>query len=614
MPVPFPSSRPLVVFILTFAALAAFGPPAQAAPPRIEAPAPLDELLRRHLPLDSPQNEIGREALRRRLDREGRRLLATEGYFDARIELVVDGSGTDDPDGLVLRIRPGPRATIHEARIHIDGPLPEARRRALQEAWSLKPGQPFRQADWTKAKEQLLLPLLENGFPAARITHSEAAVDADSGHVTLTVTVHSGPLHRFGALLIDGLQRYRPELVARYADRIEHDKPYAEDALHDLQNRLENTPYFSSVLVRLNTEAAVPLSGGLSGEIADTTSGAAPTDNAPASIAPAGNGDGELIAPVAVQLRERQPYQLGLGGGISSNTGGRVEASYRNADFFRRAWQLHSGVRLEQLKQTAYADIFLPPAADQSNYAVGVLLEQSDIQNLELQTRAFGLTRNRRQGSIDAGLNLGYIEERQRPQGMSSDRTRALTLNATWTWQPFRGQFERSAGHSSQIQIGGSIRPVSTQNFVRLYGRHQHTLALGRNNTLGLRAEGGLILAPSRRGIPQSFLFRAGGTQSVRGYSYQSLGVESAGGAVLGGRYLGILSAEFTHWIDGGPWGIAAFADGGNAADTRRALRLKTGYGLGARWRSPAGPIGVDLAYGEATGKWHLHFALALPF
>lgn len=575
--------RRLAALVLALAALNGFGPPALAAPPRIEAPEPLDELLRRHLQLDAPRDEAEREALRNRLSQEGSQLLATEGYFDARIELTGESL-----EHLALRVVPGARATIHENRIQIDGPLPEARRQALQQGWTLKPGQPFRQADWTQAKERLLLALLEKGFPGARIAHSQADVDADSGRVALEVTVHSGPLYRFGELRIDGLERYRPELVARYNARIKPGRPYEEDALHDLQNRLESTPYFNSVLVRLATEAAVPAADAAAGD--------------------------DLVAPVAVQLRERQPYQVGLGGGISSNTGARVEASYRSADLFRQAWQFHSGIRLEQLKQTAYADIFLPPAADQSNYAFGVLVERSDIQNLELETQSVGVTRSRRQGSIDLGLNLGYLEEKQTPQHMDSERTRALTLNATWTWQPFRGQFDRSEGHSSQVQIGGSIKPVSTQNFIRLYGRHQHTLAVGRDNTLSLRAEGGLILAPSSDGIPQNFLFRAGGTQSVRGYSYQSLGVRETGGAVLGGRYLTTLSAEFTHWIAGGPWGVAAFVDHGDAGDDRRTFKLKTGYGLGARWRSPAGPLGIDLAYGQATGNWHLHFALALPF
>ena len=50
------------------------------------------------------------------------------------------------------------------------------------------------------------------------------------------------------------------------------------------------------------------------------------------------------------------------------------------------------------------------------------------------------------------------------------------------------------------------------------------------------------------------------------------------------------------------------------AADTARNLDLAIGYGFGARWRSPAGPIGLDRARGQRTGDLHIHFALAIPF
>ena len=45
--------------------------------------------------------------------------------------------------------------------------------------------------------------------------------------------------------------------------------------------------------------------------------------------------------------------------------------------------------------------------------------------------------------------------------------------------------------------------------------------------------ESSVIRSPSRFGIPQEYLFRAGGIQSVRGYPFQSLGVQE-GSAVVG--------------------------------------------------------------------------------
>ena len=141
---------------------------------------------------------------------------------------------------------------------------------------------------------------------------------------------------------------------------------------------------------------------------------------------------------------------------------------------------------------------------------------------------------------------------------------------------------------------------------------YTHLIPLGASDALLFRGELGVTFAPSAQGIPQDFLFRAGGSNSVRGYAYQSLGVKQ-GEATVGGRYLATISGEYTHWINP-TWGAAVFVDAGNAVDDRQAIDLAVGYGVGARWRSPAGPLGIDLAYGQREGKLRLDFSLAIPF
>ena len=39
-----------------------------------------------------------------------------------------------------------------------------------------------------------------------------------------------------------------------------------------------------------------------------------------------------------------------------------------------------------------------------------------------------------------------------------------------------------------------------------------------------------------------------------------------------------------------------------------------SGYGLGLRWKIPAGPLSLDAAHGEETGGVRLHFAVSLSF
>ncbi|WP_288127879.1 BamA/TamA family outer membrane protein, partial [Thiomonas sp.] len=72
-------------------------------------------------------------------------------------------------------------------------------------------------------------------------------------------------------------------------------------------------------------------------------------------------------------------------------------------------------------------------------------------------------------------------------------------------------------------------------------------------------------------------------------------------------------SVEAVHWITP-KWGASVFYDTGNAADSFGALKPVAGYGVGARWRSPAGIISVDLAYGQATQSLRLEFNAGVNF
>jgi translocation and assembly module TamA len=85
------------------------------------------------------------------------------------------------------------------------------------------------------------------------------------------------------------------------------------------------------------------------------------------------------------------------------------------------------------------------------------------------------------------------------------------------------------------------------------------------------------------------------------------------GDAIVGGRYLVVGSVEATWWFLG-DWGAATFVDAGDAFDDRSLFDLAVGYGVGARWRSPIGPFRADVAYGERTRSWRLHFSVGFSF
>lgn len=554
------------------------------------APGSVGELLARNLPLSEPDppDSAARATLERRLRKDAGELLATEGYFSPQLNLR-DGAG-----GLELHVDPGPRAQIGSVAIELRGPLAEDRRRQLLDGWTLPVAAAFRQADWDEAKQGLLRELMAVDHAQARLLSSQAEVDVDGARVALRLVYDAGPRYRYGELQIVGLQRYPAALVERYSEALRRGAAYRQQDLLEVQTALQNTPYFSSVSVEL---APAAKSGDLPAEQSSTD----PPD------------DAEQTVPVRIRLSERAPFHIALGAGASSNTGARVEGSFRSSDLFRRAWELSTGVRIEQLRQIAYADVFLPPDRAQRRDSVGAVIEKSDIQGLGIERVAFAASRVEQRGAFERHLGIGWQQERQSPQDATATTNRALSATVGWVWRHADDPRDASEGIVAQWQLGAAAKALlSDQNFLRSYFRYSQGIPLDAANSLLLRGEVGVTAAPSRQGIPQDFLFRAGGSNSVRGYDYQSLGVKQ-GGATLGGRYLLAVSAEYTHWIDS-QWGVALFADAGQAADDRQVLTLAPGYGVGARWKSPAGPLAVDLAWGQRDHSLHLHFSLAVPF
>lgn len=512
----------------------------------------------------------------RRLSGMSQEILATEGYFSPLLS-------HEDRDGaLVLRIDPGPRTRIASVDLAVDGPLPQETRDRLNSGWLLPVGQPYRQADWNAAKQHILSELLAEDYPQASLRDSRANIDAPRQAAHLSAHYDTGPRFRFGELEIEGLNRYSPTLIARYNQSVRPGDPYREQRLGTLIGHLQATPYFSSVKAVLDVDNATQ------------------------------EADGSMTAPVRLTVRERAAHRLSFGAGASSNTGARIETGYHTPNFANQAWELNSGLRLEQKQQTLYGDIFLPPDDRQRRHSVGAMVDASDIEGLKTSRYAFGAQSVQLRGSIEQRLSLSWQEEVRDPEGASRVTSRALVPNVQWTWRHVDNLLNPRRGTVAQIAIGGGATALlSGQNFLRLYGRWQYYLPIGQQDTLSLRAEGGQTFADSRLHIPQDYLFRTGGTGSVRGYAYQSLGVRE-GSATVGGRYLATGSAEYTHWFDE-HWGMASFVDAGQATDDWQQVRFAVGYGLGARWRSPAGPIGADLAWGQRTRELHLHFSLAIP-
>ena len=550
-------------------------------------PAPLgalvDEALARFT-IGPEADEADEERELRRAERAVLELLATEGYFEPTLRFEPDGNAR-----YRLIIELGRRTTVSALNLQFTGALNEPhfkeRAAALRAEWSLPIGAPFRSPQWETAKTQLLAAVQARDFAGAKLVDSAAKVNADDATAALTVEIDSGPAYTVGELQITGLERYEPTLVQRYnpfkvGDRFDRAK------MIEFQQVLEETPYFSSVLVSLQLDPAHP-------------------DN----------------APLRLVLRESRTKRFSVGVGVSSDTGAHLEVAYRQSLTFGRPYALQTGARIDNTGGFAYVDLLLPPKPNGARDSIGALVEDSDIEDLEVKRWSIGAARSRLRGTRAArhietklGVNFQH-EERKTPLDPVIELD---TLSTTYTWIRRYVDEIINPRSGNVIELEGTVGASGTQldkTFVSGYGRIAQYFPIGQRDVLIVRGELGAVVADTTNVVPNRFLFRTGGSTSVRGYDFESLGV-SQGGAIVGGRALTVASVEYVHWLQrwGGNWGIAGFVDVGDAADTFRDLDPAVGVGVGVRWRTLAGPLAVDVAYGEREKQFRVQFSVAIAF
>jgi translocation and assembly module TamA len=582
----------IAIILLLLPAYGWAAPAARHYEIQLTAPRNLLELLQGNLEIyrwqNSPQMEEDYlSVLLKRTPEQIRELLETEGYYYNPAIEVNSNPGSPLPL-IAIRIDPGLPVRVNKLDMNIKGGCADtsqesqAQFKQLQKNWGLPEGAIFRHAEWEKTKRNALLPYLVSRCPAARLTDSHATVDPKANTAHLSIGIDTGPVFYFGPTGIKGLHRYPASIVARL-NPTHAGEVYSQDKLLLFQSRLRDTLYFSTVSV-----------------VAETA-------------VPAGGADTVRTAPVQVNLEERAARKLSFGAGYSTDTGPRGRIQYRDLNLASRAWRLDAEALVDTKRQSLTGNIGLPMTASGYQDSLHGKAEHTDIEGQTTQTYNIGAKRTKVHGQIETALSLEYTTELQGLGTLPSNRSRSLFAGYSWTRRAVDNVLNPNHGYIYNVQLGGSGHAIlSDQDFVRAYSRGIFFSPIRKNGQLILRGELGAVWAPSRNGIPEDYLFRTGGDQSVRGYAYQSLGV-SEGGATVGGRWLAVGSTEYVHWILP-KWGAAVFADLGDAADSLDDLSLKLGYGVGARWKSPVGPLGLDVAYGRDTGEFRLHFSASLAF
>ncbi len=552
----------------------------------INAPEPVKKILKDNLQLlrwkgNAQMDTTQLRRLYRETPDEIRLLVETEGYFSPKIQTRMEKTDNHSRK-VIIDVDPGKPVKVAAVDIEFKGAISKQADSVkpsieqLKKGWELPVGSVFRMADWEAAKVTLLRQVTRVRYPRAELDETKAIVNPETDEVTLKVVINSGDPVKFGPIKIVGLERYGKDVIMGL-NPVKEGRTFRENALLNWQSRIQDSGYFSSVEVTADLES------------------------------------GKEEVPITVTVVENKKKHAAVGVGYSTDTGKRISLNYDNLHFLGRDYKLKSAIILQTKQKTAKADIFLPQEPGGIRNSFGVLYDRSQIEGED--TRLVSANYRRAWGTqrLEKYLSLQYLNENNRITGQSYQKSQALPLTFGIITRRLNNRLAPTKGYAFEAQIGAAVEPVLTdKSFVRGYMKGIHFQPIGEKGELILRGELGAVGSNGKEGVPSTVLFRTGGDQSVRGYAYESLGVKD-GSAIVGGRYLAVASVEYQYYFIRN-WGVALFVDAGNAGDTWKELDPAFGYGVGGRWKSPAGPIGIDLAYGERSKEFRLHFSLGFTF
>ena len=213
---------------------------------------------------------------------------------------------------------------------------------------------------------------------------------------------------------------------------------------------------------------------------------------------------------------------------------------------------------------------------------------------------------------FDNNVNLSdqHLVDRIFPQvRLSSVSSSVIRDTRDDALDPGHGEYVSASGQLAARRIGSEVGFAKTFITAQLFRIAPRTsrLVLAGSAKLGLadafpRAFPGATGAGIVEDLPASERFFAGGDSSVRGYALDTLGTSGTkdqDGFPIGGNAVVILNAEARVPVWRG-LGVVGFVDAGNvfARPTDLDLgALKTAVGFGVRYKSPLGPIRIDLGF-----------------
>ncbi len=501
------------------------------------------------------------------------------GYYDSTVVVTFDARPLDDPAlvdtidhapatpplPVTVTIVPGPR--FHFGQVTIDGALPPD----VAPSLGIATGQDSVAAAVVAARDRLLTALREASYPFAAVSLPPAVLHRDRRELDVSFEVATGPRAPLGPIRFTGLHDVS-EAFLRKRLLLQPGNPFSPSTIDRARQDLLSLGVFSSV-----------------------------------RVIPAAQLDPDGALPLDVDVAERKSHAVDVGAAWSTDLGANANVAWHHRNLFGEAEQLNLTAAVQlggdaTTKPGAQVGAqFIKPDFLRRDQSLEIDLNAVDQNLIPYEQRALteriGITRKLSpHWSVQAGI-LGEQEE-IRQEGVSRGYTFVgLPLSVKYDstinlLDPVNGM-RATASVTPVRSLGAGGTYVITELSASTY------LDLGNQgrSVVALRGLVGQVSGAGVFGVPPDQRLYAGGTGTVRGYRYQSIGPNFADGKPTGGTAVSAATVEFRQrFLE--HWGAAAFLDVGQASADGKpfSANWRAGAGAGVRYYTPIGPIRADFA------------------
>jgi len=510
-------------------------------------------------------------------DGEVRNALEAFGYYQETVTRRFEPATSKDACWqVVFTIVPGPRVSIGiiDVVIHGDASTDSAFEPLVRKAMD-QAGQPLRQDIYTNLKRRIAELARTRGYIRGHYTQNELRVNPARGTADIILHYDSGPRFTFGPIRREQ-DIINPQLLDRFL-AYEEGKPYDATLLTKTTRALAGSGYFRNAYVQPHFDEAT---------------------------------DDEIPTELVLSPSKRNRYTGKIG--FATDTGPRVGVGYQNRRVNRAGHVFSAETSVSKVESKITAAYTIPlknPVTDKLKFETGYKHEDTDTSKSDTTAASVTWYRVPNEGwSKERSLTLGHEEFEV---GNDKGKSTLLMPGMGWSRVLATDRLYPRKGVRLGLKLRGAAEQiVSSVSFAQAIGNAKGVLALPAKLRVISRLDVGATAMESFEELPASVRFFAGGDNSVRGYAYQSLGPKDNQGDVVGGRNLLVGSVELERLLVD-KWAVALFADSGNAFD-KTHIDPRTGVGIGIRWRSPVGPVRLDIAHplNDSKDVFRIHFSM----